>query len=117
VRRAIQGTQYEVIGEFLKGPTAIALGTADQVKPVKILRDYLKKIKKDKDNEIRGGYLDGKALSEKEVAALAALPPIEELRGKLLSGIASPLNGLVASLNGPQRALVNVLDQYAKTKA
>lgn len=117
MRRAIDGTQLEVVGPFLKGPTAIAFGTADQVKPVKILKEFLKKIKKEKENVIRGGFLDGKALTVKEIDTLAALPSLDELRAKLLGGIASPMNGLVASLSGPQRALVNVLDQYAKTKA
>lgn len=116
-RRVVTGTQKEGMSALFKGPTAILYGTADQVKPVKILKEFLKKIKKEKENEIRGGFLDGKTLSLAEVNELATLPPIEELRAKLLGGIASPQNGLVASLSGPQRGLVNVLDQYAKTKA
>jgi large subunit ribosomal protein L10 len=115
LRRAVEGTDLAEVISLFKGPTALAIGNADQVAPVKILKEFLKKNKK--DNEIRGGLLDGKALSSKDVAALAELPPINELRGQLLGGIASPLNGLVQSLSGPQRALVNILDQYSKTKA
>lgn len=117
IRRAVSGTELENLVQDFKGPSALLYGTADQVKPIKILRDYLKKIKKDKSNEIRGGFMDGKTINADEVSALATLPPIEELRAKLLGGIASPLNGLVAALSGPQRSLVNVLDQYAKQKA
>ncbi len=114
VRRAIEGSELEALGEFLKGPTALAVGKADQVAPVKILKDYFKKNKK--ANEIRGGVMDGKALSASEVITLSELPSFDELRAKLVGGIASPLNGIVASLSGPQRALANVLDQLAKQK-
>lgn len=114
VRRAIEGSELEGLNEFLTGPTALAVGKADQIAPVKILKEYFKKNKK--RNEIRGGVMDGKALSAKEVETLSELPSFDELRAKLVGGIASPLNGIVASLSGPQRALANVLDQLAKQK-
>ncbi|MEB3287508.1 MAG: 50S ribosomal protein L10 [Vampirovibrionales bacterium] len=114
VIRAASGTDAEAMTSFLKGPTALLLGKGDQVQPVKVLKEFLKKNKK--DNEIRGGFMEGKPLSAGEVDALAQLPSLDELRGKLLGCIASPANGLVAALSSPQRGLVNVLDQYAKTK-
>ena len=114
LKRAIKGTEMEPLSEALQGPTAIAIGRADQVVPVKILKEYLKKNKK--QNELRGGFLDGKFLSAKEVEALADLPSFDELRAKLVGGIASPLNGIVAALSSPQRALVSGLDQLAEQK-
>ncbi|MGG2382979.1 50S ribosomal protein L10, partial [Salmonella enterica] len=86
-KHAIQGTDGEALGTYLKGPTAILFGRADQVSPVKILTEFLKKNKK--PNEIRGGFLDGKLLSPAEVDQMAKLPPIEELRGKLVGAINS----------------------------
>ncbi len=114
VRRAIENTAMSAMGPYLKGPTALALGMGDQVAPIKIIKEYFKKNKK--ENEVRGGALDGKPLSAQEVEALTKLPPLEELRAKLVGGIAYPTTGLVAALSGPQRALVQVLDQYAKQK-
>jgi large subunit ribosomal protein L10 len=111
-RHAIKDGDMQVLETYLQGPTALLLARADQVAPVKILTEFLKKNKK--DNEIRGGCLDGKLLSRAEVERLAKLPPIEELRGQLVGAIHSPLGGLVAALSSPQRGLVNVLDQYAK---
>ena len=113
-RRAIKGGDWEALEPLLKGPTALLLGRADQVEPVKILTTFLTKNKK--PNEIRGGFLDGKMLTAKEVDVLAKLPPINELRAKLMGGIAGPQNQLVAAISGPQRALVNVLDQLSKKK-
>lgn len=111
-KNAIQDTDQAVLNTYLKGPTALLIGRADQVTPVKILTEFLKKNKK--ENEIRGGFLDGKLLSPAEVDQLAKLPPIEELRGKLVGAINSPLSGIVSVISSPQRGLVNVLDQYSK---
>jgi len=111
-KHALQDSDKAVLNSVLKGPTAIVIGLADQVAPVKILTTFLAKNKK--DNEIRGGFLDGKLLSRAEVEQLAKLPPLEELRGQLVGAINSPLAGIVAAISSPQRGLVNVLDQYAK---
>lgn len=113
MRRAVKGTPHEALIEHLKGPSAIIFGRADQVQPVKALKEFLKKNKK--ENEVRGGFMEGKLLSANEVDELAKLPSLDELRGKLLGCIASPLNGLVGALSSPQRSLVNVLSQYQKT--
>lgn len=114
MKRAVDGTDMSVINDLLKGPTALAYTSGDQVAPIKVIKEYLKKAKK--ENEIRGAYLDGKMLGMAEVDQLAKLPPLEELRAKLLGGIASPLTGIVAAISGPQRGLVTVLGQYAKLK-
>lgn len=111
-KHAVDGTDKSVLAPLLKGPTALLVGRADQVGPVKTLASFLSKNKK--PNEIRGGFLDGKLLSAAEVDQLSKLPPIEELRGKLVGAINSPLAGIVAAISSPQRGLVNVLDQYAK---
>ena len=111
-RRAVEGTDLEVLKDYFKGPTALLLGRADQVVPVKLLKDFLKKNKK--ENEVRGAYLDGQVLSASEVDELAKLPSFNDLRAKLLGCIASPQNGLVNAISSQQRGLVNVLDQYVK---
>ena len=115
-RRVFKDSGHENINSALKGPTALLIGEADQVAPIKALRDFLKKSKKDKLNVIRGGLLEGQFLTADQIEELAELPPLIELRAKLLGGIASPLNGMVASLSSPQRSLVNVLDQLCKLK-
>jgi len=109
---AIKGGAMAGLESSLKGPTAILLGRGDQVAPVKALTEFFKKNKK--ENQIRGGCLDGSALSQAEVESLAKLPPIDELRGQLVGAINSPLSGIVSAISSPQRGLVNVLDQYTK---
>lgn len=115
MRRVVKDTDKEPLTPYLSGPTAILWGTGDQIAPVKVLKKFLTQGKK--TNEIRGGLLEGKGLSAAEVEQLAKLPPFDELRGMLVSAINSPLAGIVGAISSPQRGLVNVLDQYAKTKA
>lgn len=112
-KHVTKNSDLKALDPVLKGPTALLVGQGDQVAPVKALTTFLSKHKKT-ENEIRGGYLDGKLLSRAEVEQLAKLPPLEELRGKLVGAINSPLAGIVGAISSPQRALVNVLDQYAK---
>jgi large subunit ribosomal protein L10 len=95
-----------------QGPLAVLFGNGDQVSPVKQLAKSYKDLKK--ELVFAGGLLDGQVLTPAEVESLVDMPSLLELQAKLLGGIASPVNGIVAAISGPQRALVNVLDQFAK---
>lgn len=114
IRRAIDGTEMEAMADVLKGPTALALTQGDQVQPVKVLKAFFKKYKK--ENIIRGGFMDGKALTPDTISQLSDLPSLDELRAKLVGALASPMNRLVAALVSPHRNLASVLDQVAKQK-
>lgn len=114
VKRAIAGTAIESMSPYLAGPTALVLGYGDQVAAVKLVKEFLKKNKK--TNELRGGFLDGTALSAAHVTELADLPSMDVLRGKLVMCIASPITGLVHAINSPAAGLVNCLDQLAEKK-
>lgn len=112
-KRAIKGTDGEALEDYFQGPMAVLFGFADEIAPTKTLKEFLQKAK---IGEIKGGYMAGQKLSQREVLDLADMPPLETLRAKLLGAINSPLAGLVMAIGGPQQALVNVLDQYAKLK-
>ena len=114
IKRAIAGTEAEGLSDALKGPTALFLGSGDQVGVVKTLKTFLKKNKK--KNEMRAAFLEGAALGSDEVAQLADMPSITELRGKLLGAIASPLNGLASAVANPSVSLARCLDQIAEQK-
>jgi large subunit ribosomal protein L10 len=60
VRRAIEGTSVESLDEFLVGPTAIAFVNGDVSAVAKALRDFAKATP---TLVVKGGVLDGKALS------------------------------------------------------
>jgi large subunit ribosomal protein L10 len=114
-QRAVEAHgQPEGLKNLFTGPVSVLLGSGDQVEPVKAYAQAMKDMKK--DVVFSGGLLDGQLLDAAGVEQLVNLPPLIELRGKLLGGIASPVTGLVAAISGPQRALVNVLDQLAQQK-
>ena len=88
VLRAISGTSVEPMGEYLTGPTAIAFVDGDVSAVAKALREFAKETPK---LVIKGGVLDGKALSTSDLAALADLPSRDVLLAQLAGLLASPL--------------------------
>ena len=109
---AIKDTQYEVLSESLKGPSAIAFGFEDPVSPAKALSQFIKEAKK---GEIVAAVLEGKLLTAQEAKALANLPTREELYAKMLGCVNSPATGIVGSINAVMaqltRAMAAVRDQ------
>jgi len=88
VRRAITGTSHEPMTEFLEGPTAITFVQGDISAVAKLLRDFAKE---NPTLVIKGGVLEGRALSFNDLKALADLPSREVLLSMLAGLIASPM--------------------------
>ncbi|MCH5279690.1 MAG: 50S ribosomal protein L10 [Christensenellaceae bacterium] len=84
------------VKEMLKGPSAFAFGYDDAVAPAKILKDFIKKVKK---CTIKGGIVDGTVTDAKGIEALADLPPREVLIARLLGSMMSPISGLAIALD------------------
>jgi large subunit ribosomal protein L10 len=95
VRRAIAGTTVEPLDAFLEGPTAIAFVNGDVSAVAKALRDFAKATP---TLVVKGGVLDGKALSVSDLAALADLPSRDVLLARLAGLIASPLSTMAGLL-------------------
>ena len=110
---AAKNVGIENIEQYLEGPTAIAFSNEDPVAPAKILSKFAKD---NKDLEIKGGLLEGKAVSMEQINALAELPSREELLAQVLRGIQSPLTGMANVLAGPLRNMVNALEAIRKEK-
>jgi large subunit ribosomal protein L10 len=95
------------LAEVLQGPVALAFGFGDVVEPARALSDYLRTSRS--TLAIKGGLLDGKALSVADIRSLATLPSREVLVAKLLGGMQGPIYGLVNALSAPLRGLAVVL--------
>jgi large subunit ribosomal protein L10 len=111
--RAAEGTPVDSIKEHFVGPTAIAFTAADPVALAKILREF---VKAQQGMEFKVGILDGKVLSEGQVAELADLPSRDGLLSKLLFLLNAPLTRLVTALQSPVRDLAVVLGQLEDKK-
>lgn len=111
VKKAIEGSSKENMGELFKGNSAIAFHAEDPAAPAKILTDFVK------DNPkmvLKGGWLDGKLLDEAGVEQLSKLPGKDELRGKLLSVLAGAPTKFVRTIIAGPTQFVRVLQARAQ---
>jgi large subunit ribosomal protein L10 len=84
------------LGDLLSGPSAIAFVKGDVVEAAKGLRDF------SRANPllvIKGGVLDGKAISPAEIDRLAELEPREVLLAKLAGGMKASMSKAAAVFN------------------
>ena len=116
-RRAFSNLGLEGFDEYLTGPNAIAFAMEDATESAKVMSNFAESNDK---LEIKAGYLDGKLLDAKGIEKLAKIPPREELIGKAVGSISSPLYNFVGTLNqltqSPLRDLVYVFEQLAERK-
>ena len=93
---AFKDTVCEPLCSLLEGPNAIAVSKGDATAPARVIAKYAKTAPTLK---MIGGVVEGKFYDEKAVAALAAVPSREELLGKLLGSIQSPIANLARVIN------------------
>jgi large subunit ribosomal protein L10 len=108
-RRAAEAAGADALLALLDGPSAIAFLDADgdMVAAAKALADSARETRV---LEIRGGIMQGRAVTAAEVESLATLPPAEVLRGQVLAAIVAPLTSLAGLLNAPLQNLVGLID-------
>lgn len=85
---AFKDTACEALSKHLEGPNAIAISREDATAPARILAKYAKTIPSLK---LIAGVVEGEYYDEIGVQALASVPSREELLGKLLGSIQSPI--------------------------
>ena len=110
--RAAGTPETEIYRDLLEGSTALAFGYDDPIAPAKVIDTFIKETRS--ALKVRNAVMDGKLLSDTQVAALASIPPKDELLAKLLGQMNAPITGLVTVLAGPVRALATVLQRRAE---
>ena len=108
-RRAAEAAGTDGLLALLDGPSAIAFLEADgdMVATAKALADAARETNV---LEIRGGIMQGRAVTAEEVETLAKLPPTEVLHGQVLGAIVAPLTALAGLLNAPLQNLRGLID-------
>ncbi len=97
----------------LEGQIGIAIGKGDEVSAAKVLATFSKA---NKNFKILQGVLENKAISGKDVMALAMLPSKDQLLAKLVGTINAPISGFVNALAGNLKNLVGVLKAIGDSK-
>lgn len=106
--RALEGTPFTALGSLFSGPTAIAY-SEDPVAAAKVVAAFAK------DNEkltIVGGALGENVLDVAGVQALATLPSLDALRGKIIGLLQAPATKVAGVLQAPAGQLARVFGAY-----
>ena len=108
-RLALADTPYAGLADMFTGPTAIAF-SEDVVAPAKVAVDYAKKNEK---LVVVGGAMGENVLDVAGVKALASLPSLDELRGKIVGLLQAPATKVAGVVQAPASQLARVMGAYA----
>lgn len=109
-RRALGTTPFAPLSPLFTGPTAIAF-SRDPVAAAKVAVEFANRNDK---LRIVGGGLAGQLMDAAAVRELALLPPLDELRGKLVGLLAAPATRVARVLQAPAGQIARVLAAHAE---
>ena len=114
VKRAAEDAGVDGVESLFTGPTAIAFVTGEPVDAAKALRDFAR------DNKalvIKGGYMDGNALSVDEVNRIADLESREVLLAKLAGAMKGNLSKAAGLFAAPASQVARLAQALADKRA
>ena len=109
VKLALEGTDVAHIADLFKGPTVIAY-SRDPVAAAKVSVEFAKSNEK---LVILGGAFGKTNLDPDGVKALAAMPSLDELRGKIVGLLVAPATKIAQVVAAPAAQLARVVGAYA----
>jgi large subunit ribosomal protein L10 len=110
---ALDGKGGDAAGSLFTGPVAIAY-SADPVAATKVVAEF------SKGNEklvLIGALMGDVVLDTNGVKALATLPSLDQLRGKIIGLIQAPATKIAGILQAPAGQLARVIGAYANKDA
>lgn len=113
VKLALEDTPSAGMADLFKGPTLIAYAEDPVVAP-KTAADFAKKNDK---LVVLGGAMGETILDQNGVKALAELPSLDELRGKLIGMITTPAQRIAAVTAAPAGQIARVIGAYSSKEA
>jgi large subunit ribosomal protein L10 len=112
--RALEGTDAQGISKLFTGPTMVAYAADPMIAP-KVAAEFAKTHEK---FVVLGGTLGKSTLDAAGVKALAELPSLDALRGKIIGLVQAPATKIAGVLAAPAGQLARVFNAYAsKDKA
>jgi large subunit ribosomal protein L10 len=106
---ALQGTESAEITDLFKGQTILAYA-ADPVAAPKVTVEFAKVHDK---LIVLGGSMGATGLNPEGIKALASLPSLDELRGRLVGMISTPATRIAQVISAPAAQVARVFDAYA----
>ncbi|MBN9098299.1 MULTISPECIES: 50S ribosomal protein L10 [unclassified Pseudonocardia] len=114
IKRAAEDAGVEGLEQLLVGPTAIAFVTGEPVNAAKALRDFAKA---NQGLVIKGGFMDGRALTVAEVNSLADLESREVLLAKLAGAMKANLSKAAGLFAAPASQVARLAQALADKRA
>ena len=112
-RLALKGTKFEHLSTLFTGPTGIAYSDD----PVAAARIAVKFADGNEKFVVLGGGLEEQALDMSAVTALAKLPSLDELRGKLVGMVQTPATRIAGVTQAPAGQIARVISARAEQGA
>ena len=113
MKRVLKEHGLEALEKYFTGPTALATSEVDPVVPAKTLIEFAKAHAK---LSLKGGFLDGRVLSAREVDQLAKTPPREVLLARALASMNAPATNLAGVLAAIPRKVLYALNAIKEKK-
>ena len=101
---ALKGTKFEGLSDLFTGPTSVTF-SEDPVAGAKACVEFAKKNNK---LVIIGGAMDTQVLDSEGIKALASLPSLDELRGKIIGLLQAPATKIAGVMQAPAGQLARV---------
>ena len=114
MRIALSEAELPTLDDMLHGPSAFVFAGEDVAAAAKAVKNFAKGNDK---LEIKGGLMEGKAVTAAEVEAIASLPSREELLAHIAAAINGVAKALAVCVNGVPQGLAQVTKAVADQKA
>jgi large subunit ribosomal protein L10 len=105
-RRAIAGTQFECVGEKLKGPLILAFSQDDPGAAARLIKGFAKDNQKLVPTLVS---LGGTVLPAKDLEKVADLPTREQALAQLMGVLKAPISRFVRTVAEPHAKLVRTI--------
>jgi large subunit ribosomal protein L10 len=122
----IKNTLFKLAGEKVKlpketlgdtalaGQTALIIAEKDPISPLQVLAKFTKEFEVP---QLKVGIVEGYFQNEEELTKLSKLPGKDGLAAQVVGTIASPMYGLIGTLQGNLHKLVFVLNEAKNQKS
>jgi large subunit ribosomal protein L10 len=114
IKRAASEAGVEGLDELFVGPTAIAFVSGEAVDAAKAIKKFAKD---HKALVIKGGYMDGRALTVSEIERIADLESREVLLAKLAGAMKANLSKAAGLFNAPASQMARLAAALQEKKA
>lgn len=95
LRRAMDEVGLSELDDKLSGTTSLATATDDPIVPIRVLSEYAKKMG-DSKFHVKAAFVEGKVLTEAEIAGMAAMTNKKDLYAQLVGTLLAPMANLAA---------------------